>query len=90
MNITSEGFTCFRDVVDEEKDLLDRALKDQNGVKHIPLAVATQIVNGINYAYFCITKGISTGNGHYNNLIIIHKPISGDIFVKEVRKVKIV
>lgn len=83
------GFTCFRKIEKEELDLFDKALQGMVGVGRTPLAVATQIVNGTNFAFLSYAKGVYPDAEAYNDITVIYKPINGEPIVKEVKKVKI-
>lgn len=89
MENLSGGFTSFREISSEEKALFAKALDNFVGVGYTPLAVATQVVNGMNYAFFCNSRIAVPGVESYNSLVIIYKPISGEPILKEIKKVNI-
>lgn len=61
------------------------------GVKHTPLAVATQVVGGTNYAFFCKSEPVVPNPEPYNTLVIIYKPHSGgDAAVMEIKRIEII
>ncbi|MDR2951376.1 MAG: hypothetical protein LBV71_19485 [Prevotella sp.] len=69
------GFTAFRLFTSEEKELFVKILDPIVGVDYLPLAVATQVVAGTNYAFLCESKVVRPDSLSYNSLVIIHKPL---------------
>lgn len=47
------GYTKFRMFTDDERKLLEEAIKGLVGVNYEPIAVTTQVVSGIDYKFFC-------------------------------------
>lgn len=84
------GFTSFREITKEEISLFEKAMNGLVGVRYTPLAVATQVVNGINYSYLCDSMVVVPGAVNYNALVIIHKAMDGKTSIMEIKKVKII
>jgi hypothetical protein len=57
------------------------------GVKYSALAVATQVVSGINYSFFCNAKGVYPGATNDAALVKIYAPASGTPHITEIRRV---
>lgn len=74
-NSISGGYTSLRAFDADEKNLFDQVICQIPGAQHIPLAVATQVVNGIKYAYLCVSKPFHPEAEDYNTLVIIYKPL---------------
>ncbi len=76
MATKSGGYTPFRKIEDEELKLFNQIIEREipEGAKHEALAVATQVVNGTNYAFLCSSKAVSPDAQPYNSLVIIHQP----------------
>lgn len=51
MEANCGGWTVQETVSDENKKVLETALKGLVGCRYEPIAVATQVVNGINYIF---------------------------------------
>ncbi|MBI9034162.1 MAG: hypothetical protein JEZ03_06805 [Bacteroidales bacterium] len=53
------AWTKYRvNMTKEEIGIFEEAFNGFVGVKYTPLAVATQVVNGTNYSYFCNAVGV--------------------------------
>lgn len=83
------GFTSFREISNEEKALFTKAIENLVGVGYTPLAVATQVVSGMNYAFFCNSRVVVPGAESYNSLVVIYKPITGEPILKEIKRVNL-
>lgn len=83
------GFSNFREITNDEKQMFNEVLKDLVGVGHTPLAVAIQVVSGINYAFLCDAKIMAPGAVPHNDIVIIYKPLQGEPLLTEIRKVDI-
>lgn len=87
------GFTSFRKFNSEEEAMFNHVMEHFQGVNHSPLAVATQKVNGTNFAFLCESKIVIPDSESYNTLVIIHKPlpnVSEAPILMEIRNVKII
>ena len=68
------GFTEYRDITEEELAMFNHVIgKGEDEI--IPQKVATQVVNGINYKFFCDSK---SGYNLTRCEVIIYKPINGE------------
>jgi len=47
------GYQVHPQVEEQEKAVFEYAMKDHVGMSFKPVAVATQVVNGINYIFIC-------------------------------------
>lgn len=83
------GFSNFREITKEEKQLFEETLKNYDGVGHKPLAIATQVVSGTNYAFLCEAKIISPEAIPYNDIVVIYQPLKGEPFLIQIRNVEI-
>jgi hypothetical protein len=68
-------FSC--DISKEAKDVFTKVFKDHVGVNYTPVAVATQVVAGTNYAFFCNAKGVYPNAINQAALVNIHQPLPG-------------
>ena len=68
------GFTEYRDITEEELAMFNHVIgKGEDEI--IPQKVATQVVNGINYKFFCDSKD---GYNLTRCEVTIYKPINGE------------
>lgn len=91
-NIIPGGYTPFRAFDAEEKGLFDQVMGEFVGVFHTPLAVATQVSNGRNYAFLCDSIGNYPDAESYNALVIIHKSlphVSEVPYILEIKTIEI-
>lgn len=70
------GYTEQREISDEEMEMF-RKVTDGSTTVYAPLSVATQVVAGLNYKFYCrFEESGENGSGHC--LVTIYKPIQGD------------
>lgn len=84
------AYTNFKAVTAEETKIFEKAMKDVLGVERKLLAVAKQIVHGTNYAFLCDSKVVIPDAEPYNDLVIIHNPISGEPQIIEIKKIVLI
>lgn len=87
------GYIAFRQIAKEEIDMFNYVMKPILGVQHKPLAVATQVVSGTNYAYLCESTIVYPNSIPYNTLVIINKPFPAENkppMILEIREIKII
>lgn len=68
---------------DEEK-VFKAATKGLLGVDYIPLAVATQVVAGINYKFLCNAKGVYPNAPDEAAIIEIYQPLEADPIINRI------
>lgn len=83
------GFSSFREITDDEKQMFNEILKDFVGVGRTPLAVATQVVNGMNYAFLCDAKIVIPSASPHNEIVIIYRPLQGEPILTQIKEVDI-
>lgn len=57
------------------------------GVNYTPLAVATQVVSGINYRFFCNAQVVYPEAPNDAVITQIYKPLNGDPHITSITKV---
>ena len=78
MSTTTGGWTAFSTTISKEaSDVFTTALKGLVGVNYVPLAVATQVVAGINYDFFCNAKVVYPGAPERPAMVKIYCPPNG-------------
>lgn len=68
------GFTEYREITEEEMAIFKKAIGESD-MEFTPQKVATQVVNGINYKFFCDCKD---GYNLQRCEVTIYKPINGE------------
>ena len=63
------------------------ALEHLVGVDYSPVAVASQVVNGTNYAYFCNAKIVTPDATTYPAMVSVHKPLDGMACITNIQRV---
>jgi hypothetical protein len=77
-NVMTGAYTKFTtELNDQEKKVFEQAMHDLVGVKYTPLAVATQVVEGVNYKYFCNAVGVYPGAMVHGALVNIYQAPNG-------------
>lgn len=70
------GWTPYSTTISSDaKKAFDEALKNLAGVHYTPLAVASQLVSGMNYRFLCDAQVVYPDAPHYAALIQIYKPL---------------
>jgi hypothetical protein len=82
------AFTSYEKVEKEVQSYFLEATKSYLGVGFTPIAVAHQLVNGTNFAYFTIAKGVYPDAKAYNALVIVHVATNGTVALAEVKPVR--
>jgi len=77
-------FSC--DISREAQDAFKKAFKGHVGVEYSPVAVASQVVAGINYSFFCNANGVWPGSTNQAAIVNIFQapgkqPVIQDINV---------
>ncbi|MDO7976991.1 hypothetical protein [Oceanotoga teriensis] len=81
------GWSEFKtDISDEEMSVFSQSMEHFVGVKYTPIAVATQVVSGMNYCYFCNAKAAYPNSPNEAAMVEIYKPIKGDAHITQIRK----
>lgn len=89
MKNSAGSFSNFREITKEENQLFEETLKNYVGVGRKPLAIATQVVNGTNYAFLCEAKIVYPEAIPYNDIVVIYQPREGKPILKEIKEIEI-
>ena len=82
------GWTPYSTTVSAEaKKAFDSVIKGLVGVKYSPLAVATQVVSGINYRFFCNAQGVYPNALNEAVIIQIYQPLKETAHITSIKKV---
>ena len=67
--------------------MFDKVFEHFVGCKYDPLAVATQVVSGTNYSFFCNAKGVYPDALNQGAIVNIYQPIQGDPHITGIKVV---
>ena len=82
------GWTPYSTTISADaKKVFDSVIKGLIGVKYSPLAVATQVVSGTNYRFFCNSQGGYPGALNDAVIIQIYQPLQGEVHITSIKKV---
>ena len=83
------GWTAYStDISKEAQGVFDAVTKHLLGVKYEPVAVATQVVAGLNYSYFCNAQVVKPESPWYPVIIDVYKPLNEDPRILEIKKLQ--
>ncbi|MPQ48037.1 hypothetical protein GCQ56_13605 [Marinifilum sp. N1E240] len=73
-------------ISNEELNVFINATKEILGVHYTPVAVASQVVSGVNYRFFCNAKDVYPNAINEAALIEIYKPLDGAARICEIKR----
>jgi hypothetical protein len=80
--IATGAWTPFRTEISEgELELFKSLTECILGVKYSPVAVASQVVNGVNYRFFANAKAVYPNSINDAAMIYIYQPSEGDPYI---------
>jgi len=83
------GWTTFEtQITKEEQQVFETATKELVGVGYKPVAVATQVVSGRNYRFFCNATPIIERPTHEAAIVQIYQPLDGEATITEIKNVE--
>lgn len=87
-NTMAGVWTPYRDgLTPEEKDLFKKVTAGIIGVNYTALAVASQVVAGTNYHFFCNAKAVYPGALNEAAVIAVFKPLSGEAHITAINRI---
>lgn len=87
--VISGGWSTFScDISKETADVFAKALSELRGVSYTPVAVATQVVAGTNYSFFCNAKVVAPNAFNQAALVNIYQPLNGSPHITEIRRLE--
>lgn len=79
------SWSIFRtDITEEEKDVFKVAFENFVGVSYEPIAVATQVVQGINYKFFCNAQIVYPNAPNQAAVVVIYAPLEGPAYITDI------
>ncbi len=83
------AWTPFKtDLSEDQKKVFTTATKDLMGVGYQPIAVATQVVAGTNYSYFCNATLATPAQDTYTAMVNVYQQTDGSVHLTEIRRVQ--
>lgn len=87
-NLVPGGWIPYSTTISADaQKVFDSVIKNLLGVHYTPLAVATQVVAGINYRFFANAQGVYPGALNEGVIIQIYKPLEGAAHITSITKV---
>ncbi len=77
-------FSC--DISPDEMAVFRKALQGLLGVDYTPVAVASQVVEGMNYDFFCNAKVVYPGASNEAAMVSIYAPLKGDPHITKIER----
>lgn len=85
-NAIGGGWSTYScDISEEATKAFYEAFKGYKGKSFQPVAVATQVVAGINYSFFCNTQSIGDSAFNQGAIVNIYQPLNGDPHITQTR-----
>lgn len=78
------------DISSEAGTAFDQALKGQVGVTYAPVAVAQQVVAGMNYRFFCNASPVVPNSIAYPAMVSVFKSLDGNAKLIGIDSIKLV
>jgi len=85
---TGAWTTYDSNLTEERMNLFNKATKDLMGVNYQPIAVATQVVSGTNYSYFCNATITNQSQDTYTAMVDLHQQPDGTVHLTEIRRIQ--
>lgn len=83
------GMTEFRsEITQPEQIVFKKATGQLMGVHYSPVAVATQVVRGIKYSFFCNTRAVHPNAPNNAAMVDIYAPVEGEPHVTGIHQVQ--
>ncbi|MFM2486212.1 hypothetical protein [Celerinatantimonas yamalensis] len=80
------GWSVFRSLDSEDKEVFTKAMKGFTGVDYSPIAVATQVVEGTNFAFFCNAKGVYPEATVFPAIIHIYRNLQNEVGITHIQR----
>ncbi|TKG95531.1 hypothetical protein EYV94_08810 [Puteibacter caeruleilacunae] len=81
------GYTTFSTAISNEATKAwNEAFQGFVGVNYTPVAVATQVVNGTNYRFFCNAKEVYPNSANEAAMVEIYKPLNDKARICQIKR----
>lgn len=78
------GWTAYGPLNDETRKVFDQALEGLLGVNYEPLVVASQVVSGTNYSFFCNAQVVAPNTPNQGAMVAIYVDLEGNASIKSI------
>ena len=78
------GWTAYGPLNEEAKQVFDKALQGLLGVNYEPLVVASQVVSGTNYSFFCNAQVVAPNTPNQGAMVAIYVDLNGNASIKSI------
>ncbi len=82
------GWSEFRALTAEDKDVFERAIKGLMGVTYEPLLVATQVVAGENFKYLCNATLVIQDPTTSHKIVQIFRSLENEVSITSITDVE--
>lgn len=80
------GWSPFHELTEENKEVFAKGIEGLVGVKYSPLVVATQVVAGQNYAFFCNAQVVYPGAQPYPAMVHMFSDLDGNVGITHIER----
>ncbi|EJL6793309.1 hypothetical protein [Vibrio alginolyticus] len=80
------GWSPFHELTAENKEVFAKGIEGFVGVKYSPLVVATQVVAGQNYAFFCNAEVVHPGAQPYPAMVHMFSDLEGKVGITHIER----
>ncbi|EGR0488388.1 hypothetical protein EFU50_07940 [Vibrio cholerae] len=80
------GWGLFHELSNEDKAAFASGIEGFVGVSYKPVAVATQVVAGCNYAFFCNAEMVYPGSQPYPAMVHMFKDLEGKVGITHIQR----
>ncbi|OPX54301.1 hypothetical protein SAMN02745127_03018 [Oceanospirillum multiglobuliferum] len=87
-NLSAGGWSEFSsDINADQMKVFQSAMEGLLGVQYSPVAVAQQVVAGMNYKFFCNAKEVYPGAGNEAAMVSISLPVNQHPVITDISRV---
>lgn len=84
---TLGGWSVFKSLTQEDKEVFDKAMNGILGVKYEPLLVSTQVVAGENFKYLCNATVVTKDPITSHKMVQIFRSLENEVSVTSITDV---
>ncbi|WP_432452206.1 MULTISPECIES: hypothetical protein [unclassified Agarivorans] len=85
-NQLAGGWSPFHELSDEDNQVFVHGMEGFVGVSYKPLVVATQVVAGCNYAFFCNAEVVYPGAQPYPAMVHMFSDLQGHVGITHIQR----
>lgn len=84
---THGGWSAFENLLSDDDDVFEKAVKGHVGVDYTAIKVSKLLVNGTNYRFFCIGKVADKENSSFPAIVKVYQPVNGNAVITGIERV---